>query len=218
VIQITSSNAHAGKTFISTNLAMTLAFSGQKVLMIDLDLRRRTMSKHMGQRNNPNGVSKFIRDKSVKVTDIISKTELHENFDCIYAGLQPPNPAEMLMSSRLDELISECRKLYDAIIIDSVPALVIADALITSRIADLCLYVVREGLLDRRQLPDIEGLYREKKLHNMCIILNGASEHNHRYGYGYTYSYDSEGDDVQLPKWKKILYKTGILRKQNSKW
>lgn len=218
VIQITSSNAHAGKTFISTNLAMTLAFSGQKVLMIDLDLRRRTMSKHMGQRNNPNGVSKFISDKSVKVTDIISKTELHENFDCIYAGLQPPNPAEMLMSSRLDELISECRKLYDAIIIDSVPALVIADALITSRIADLCLYVVREGLLDRRQLPDIEGLYREKKLHNMCIILNGASEHNHRYGYGYTYSYDSEGDDVQLPKWKKILYKTGILRKQNSKW
>ena len=218
VIQITSSNAHAGKTFISTNLAMTLAFSGQKVLMIDLDLRRRTMSKHMGQRNNPNGVSKFISDKSVKVTDIISKTELHENFDCIYAGLQPPNPAEMLMSSRLDELISECRKRYDAIIIDSVPALVIADALITSRIADLCLYVVREGLLDRRQLPDIEGLYREKKLHNMCIILNGASEHNHRYGYGYTYSYDSEGDDVQLPKWKKILYKTGILRKQNSKW
>lgn len=218
VIQITSSNAHAGKTFISTNLAMTLAFSGQKVLMIDLDLRRRTMSKHMGQRNNPNGVSKFISDKSVKVQDIISKTELHENFDCIYAGLQPPNPAEMLMSSRLDELINECRKLYDAIIIDSVPALVIADALITSRIADLCLYVVREGLLDRRQLPDIEGLYREKKLHNMCIILNGASEHNHRYGYGYTYSYDSEGDDVQLPKWKKILYKTGILRKQNSKW
>lgn len=218
VIQVTSSNAHAGKTFTSTNLGMTFAFSGQKVLMIDLDLRRRTMSKHMGQRNNPNGVSKFISDKSVKVQDIISKTELHENFDCIYAGLQPPNPAEMLMSSRLDELINECRKMYDAIIIDSVPALVIADALITSRIADLCLYVVREGLLDRRQLPDIEGLYREKKLHNMCIILNGASEHNHRYGYGYTYSYDSDGDDVQLPKWKKILYKTGILRKQNSKW
>lgn len=218
VIQVTSSNAHAGKTFISTNLGMTLAFSGQKVLLIDLDLRRRTMSKHMGQRNNPNGVSKFISDKSVKVQDIITKSELHENFDCIYAGLQPPNPAEMLMSARLDELIGECRKLYDAIIIDSVPALVIADALITSRIADVCLYVVREGLLDRRQLPDIEGLYRENKLHNMCIILNGASEHNHRYGYGYTYSYDSDGDEVQLPKWKKILYKTGILRKQNSKW
>ncbi len=218
VIQVTSSNAHAGKTFISTNLGMTLAFSGQKVLMIDLDLRRRTMSKHMGQRNNPNGVSKFISDKSVKVKDIISKTEMHENFDCIYAGLQPPNPAEMLLSSRLDEMIAECRKLYDAIIIDSVPALVIADALITSRIADVCLYVVREGLLDRRQLPDIEGLYREKKLHNMCIILNGASERNHRYGYGYTYSYDSDGDDEKLPTWKKLLYKTGIVRKQNSKW
>ncbi len=212
VIQITSSNAHAGKTFIATNLGMTLAFSGQKVLMIDLDLRRRTMSKHMGQRHNANGVSKFISDKSVKVTDIISKTELHENFDCIYAGLQPPNPAEMLLSGRLDELITECRKHYDSIILDSVPALVIADALITSRIADVCLYVVREGLLDRRQLPDIEALYRSKKLHNMCIILNGASEHNHRYGYGYTYTYDSDGDEEKKSAWRRLLDKTGLRR------
>ena len=152
VFLITSSNEHAGKTFVSTNLAMTYAFSGNKVLLIDLDLRRRTMSKHMGQRNNPNGISKYMSDQSVTVNDIISKTDLHENFDCIYAGLQPPNPAEQLLSKRLDELIAECRKMYDYILIDSVPALVIADALITSRVADLSLYVVREGLLDRSQL------------------------------------------------------------------
>ncbi len=219
VIQVTSSNAHAGKTFISTNLGMTIAFSGQKVLMIDLDLRRRTMSKHMGQRNNPNGVSRYISDRSIHVKDIIAKSGLHENFDCIYAGLQPPNPAEMLLSSRLDELIAECRKLYDTIIIDSVPALVIADALITSRIADLCLYVVREGLLDRRQLPDIDALYREKKLHNMCVILNGASERNHRYGYGYTYTYDSDGDEPKS-RWQKIFETVGlgnIWRRYSSK-
>ena len=111
VFLITSSNEHAGKTFVSTNLAMTYAFSGNKVLLIDLDLRRRTMSKHMGQRNNPNGISKYMSDQSVSVTDIISKTDIHENFDCIYAGLQPPNPAEQLLSSRLDELIAECRKM-----------------------------------------------------------------------------------------------------------
>lgn len=210
VILVTSSNEHAGKTFVSTNLAMTLAFSGNKVLLIDLDLRRRTLSKHMGQRNNPIGISKYMSDKNVSVKDIITKSEMHENFDCIYAGLQPPNPAEQLLSSRLDSLIEECRAMYDYIIIDSVPALVIADAIITSRIADLSLYVVREGLLDRRQLPDIDNLYRANKLRNMCIILNAASERSHRYGYRYGYTYGNEDDDLVLTPWEKLLCKIGF--------
>ena len=175
VVLITSSNEGAGKTTISTNLAMTLAFSGNRVLLMDLDLRRRTMSKHMGQRNNPIGISKYMSDKNVCVNDIVSQSGLHENLDCIYAGLQPPNPAEQLLSARLEELIAECRKAYDYIIIDSVPALVIADAIISSRVADLSIYVVREGLLDRRQIPDIDNLYRANKLRNMCIVLNGAT-------------------------------------------
>lgn len=207
VLLVTSSNQHAGKTFVSTNLAMTLAMSGNKVLLIDLDLRRRTMSKHMGQRNNPIGISRYMSDKNVKVTDIISRTELHENFDCIYAGLQPPNPAEQLMSNRLDELIAECRNLYDYVVIDSVPALVIADAIIASRVADLTLYIVREGLLDRRQLPDIDSLYKQDKLKNMCILLNGASERSHRYGY--TYDDDSE---IVYTRFEKILCKMGFGR------
>ena len=207
VLLVTSSNQHAGKTFVSTNLAMTLAMSGNKVLLMDLDLRRRTMSKHMGQRNNPVGISRYMSDKNVQVADIISHTELHENFDCIYAGLQPPNPAEQLMSNRLDELIAECRKLYDYVVIDSVPALVIADAIIASRIADLTLYIVREGLLDRRQLPDIDSLYKQDKLKNMCILLNGASERSHRYGY--TYDDDSE---IVYTRFEKILCKMGFGR------
>ena len=214
VFLITSSNEHAGKTFVSTNLAMTYAFSGNKVLLIDLDLRRRTMSKHMGQRNNPNGISKYMSDQSVSVTDIISKTDIHENFDCIYAGLQPPNPAEQLLSSRLDELIAECRKMYDYILIDSVPALVIADALIASRVADLSLYVVREGLLDRRQLPDIDVLYRQNKLRNMSIVLNGASEHNHRYGYTYS---SSEDEEFVYSGFEKLLCVLGFRKWVNKR-
>lgn len=205
VLLVTSSNQHAGKTFVSTNLAMTLAMSGNKVLLIDLDLRRRTMSKHMGQRNNPVGISRYMSDKNVQVADIISRTELHENFDCIYAGLQPPNPAEQLMSNRLDELIAECRKLYDYVVIDSVPALVIADAIITSRVADLTLYIVREGLLDRRQLPDIDSLYKQDKLRNMSILLNGSSERNHRYGY----TYDDE-NAIVYTRFEKVLCKMGF--------
>ena len=216
VFLITSSNEHAGKTFVSTNLAMTYAFSGNKVLLIDLDLRRRTMSKHMGQRNNPNGISKYMSDQSVTVNDIISKTDIHENFDCIYAGLQPPNPAEQLLSKRLDELIAECRKMYDYILIDSVPALVIADALIASRVADLSLYVVREGLLDRSQLPDIENLYRQNKLRNMSIVLNGATERNHRYGYSYTYT-SNDSDEFVYSSFEKFLCLLGLRKWVNKR-
>ncbi len=216
VFLVTSSNEHAGKTFVATNMAMTYAFSGNKVLLIDLDLRRRTLSKHMGQRNNPNGISKYMSDQKVSINDIISNSGIHENFDCIYAGLQPPNPAEQLLSGRLDELIAECRTKYDYIIIDSVPALVIADALIASRIADLSIYVVREGLLDRRQLPDIDNLYRYNKLRNMCVILNGATERSHRYGYTYTYA-STDDDEFVYSKWEKLLCRAGLRRWVNKR-
>ena len=211
VILTTSSNAHAGKTFVSMNLGMTLAFSGNKVLMIDLDLRRRTLSKHMGQRSNPNGVTKYLSSTDTNINDIISQSGLHENFDFIYAGLQPPNPAELLMSQRLDDLIEECRKHYDYIIIDSVPALVIADAMIASRVADLSIYVVRDGMLERQQIPDINALHAEKKLKNMCIILNGSSEDRQSYGYSYRYQYTS-GPTRNDHGWRKILKMLGILK------
>ena len=211
VILITSSNAHAGKTFVSMNLGMTLAFSGNRVLMVDLDLRRRTLSKHMGQRSNPNGATKYLSSADTKINDIITNSGLHENFDFIYAGLQPPNPAELLMSKRLDDLFEECRKHYDYIIIDSVPALVIADALITSRVADLSMYVVREGMLERQQLPDINALHTEKKLNNMCIVLNGTSEERQAYGYSYRYQYTSESESSNSG-WKKFLKKIGLRK------
>ena len=211
VILTTSSNAHAGKTFVSMNLGMTLAFSGNRVLMVDLDLRRRTLSKHMGQRSNPNGATKYLSSADTNINDIITNSGLHENFDFIYAGLQPPNPAELLMSKRLDELFDECRKHYDYIIIDSVPALVIADAMITSRVADLSIYVVREGMLERQQLPDINSLHTEQKLNNMCIVLNGTSEERQTYGYSYRYQYTS-GSDNNDKGWRKILKKLGLLK------
>jgi capsular exopolysaccharide synthesis family protein len=211
VILTTSSNAHAGKTFVSMNLGMTLAFSGNKVLMIDLDLRRRTLSKHMGQRSNPNGVTKYLSSNDSQINDLIVKSGLHENFDFIYAGLQPPNPAELLMSSRLDELIEECRKNYDYIIVDSVPALIIADALIASRVADLSIYVIREGMLERQQIPDINALHNEKKLHNMCIVLNGSTESRRSYGYSYRYQYLAESDKYNSG-WRKVLRKMGLLK------
>lgn len=203
VIMFTSSIPHSGKSFVSSNLAMTLAASGKRVVILDLDLRRRTLSKSMGQRNNRRGITSFLSGKIAAMEDIITPSELSPNLDFIYAGPQPPNPTEMLMSERIDELIATLRSRYDYIIIDSVPAMAVADALIIDRLVDLTVYVIRQGNLDRRQLPDIEELYREKKFKNMCIILNSATHSGHGYGYGYGYYSDNE----ELSSWKRILAK-----------
>ena len=124
-----------------------------------------------------------------------------ENLDIIYAGPQPPNPAEMLMSSHIDDLFKELRSRYDYIILDSVPAMAVADAMIIDRLVDLTVYVIREGHLDRRHLPEIEKLYREKKFHNLSTILNGVTTRKRAYGYGYTYGYGYFAENEQNSKW-----------------
>jgi capsular exopolysaccharide synthesis family protein len=203
VIMFTSSIPHSGKSFVSVNLAMTLAASGKRVVILDLDLRRRTLSKSMGQRNNRRGITSYLSGKIASMEDIITPSEQSPNLDFIYAGPQPPNPAEMLMSERIDELITTLRSRYDYILIDSVPAMAVADAIIIDRVVDLTVYVIRQGNLDRRQLPDIEGLYREKKFSNMCIILNSATHSGHGYGYGYGYYSDNE----ELSAWQRLISK-----------
>lgn len=184
VITFTSFNIGAGKTFIARNLSMSLAYMKKRVVMVDLDIRKGTLSRHFGHYHV--GVTNYLSDNTVKVDDIIQH---QEGFDLIPAGILAPNPAELLMDNRLDELMNELRARYDYIIADNVPVGLIADATIANRIADLTIFVVRAGKLDRRQLPDIEKLYQEKKLKNMALVLNGANPERHGYGYSYGYGY-----------------------------
>jgi capsular exopolysaccharide synthesis family protein len=194
VIMLTSLIPHSGKTFVSTNLAATLALTSKRVLLIDLDLRRRTLTKILGHRNDRRGLTSYLSGKINLLNDIISESSIAENVDIIYSGPLPPNPAEMLMSEQMDSLMRELRGLYDYIIIDSVPAMAVADAMIIDRLVDMTMYVIRKGNLDRRQLPDIERLHKSNKFHNMCIVLNGVSQSKHNYGYGYGYGYNTEED------------------------
>lgn len=187
VITFTSFNAGAGKTFISRNLAISLVYTKKRVALVDLDIRKGTLSGHLHKRKK--GVTNYLANPAVNVDDIIEKNEKFENLDIIGAGTVAPNPAELLMDERLDELISELRLRYDYIVVDNVPVGIIADAEIANRIADLTVFVVRAGKLDRRQLPDIERLYEEKKLNNMALVLNGSDPKQRGYGYGYGYGY-----------------------------
>lgn len=187
VIIFTSLNEGAGKTFIAKNLGMSLALAKKRVILIDMDIRRGTLSRKFHLHKT--GLTNYLADTDLTTDDIIQH---QDGFDIIAAGAVAPNPAELLMDKRLDELVGELRKRYDYIVVDSVPVGVIADATISNRIADLTIFVARAGRLDRRQLPEIEQLYKENKLHNMALVLNGADLHR-RYGYygyyGYSYKY-----------------------------
>ena len=186
VITFTSFNEGAGKTFIARNLAQSYIYAHKRVIILDLDLRKHTMSNLFdGHRHR--GISNYLHDASITIDEIIHKGEEGKTPDIIMAGPKPVNPAELLMDGRLDSLIAELRTRYDVIIADNVPMGIIADATIANRIADITIFVVRAGRLDRRQLPDIEKIYQDKRLKNMTLVLNGIDLHRVGYGYGYGY-------------------------------
>lgn len=193
VVMFTSLNVSAGKTFVSSNLAMSLAMAGKKVVLVDLDIRKGTLSGYMHSLTV--GVTNYLSDKVGDVDSLIRKSEYYPNLDIVANGPVPPNPAELLLSERLDKLIAELRKRYDYVILDNVPSNMVADAVIVNRVADLTVYVIRAGSLDRRQLPEIEKLYRQKKFRNMALLLNGVKYKHSCYGYykygyyGYQYGY-----------------------------
>ncbi|MDR1115588.1 MAG: polysaccharide biosynthesis tyrosine autokinase [Tannerella sp.] len=203
VIMTTSTNVGSGKTFIASNLAVSIAMTEKKVLLIDMDIRKGTLGRGITIHKNIDGydigLTSYLSRIVSKVESLIIQDEDYPKIDIIRSGPVPPNPAELLLSPRLDELINILRDKYEYIIIDNVPAGLVADTLISNRVADLTLYIIRAGKMDRRMLPDIEQLYREEKLKNMAVILNGVGAGiGYGYGYGYSYGYgygnDSEGN------------------------
>ena len=193
VIMFTSTTPGEGKTFISRNFAVTLGMTGKKVILIDTDIRKRTQSKLAGNIHKE-GLTSYLRGSVDDLDSIIVTAHDKHNVDMLPAGIIPPNPSELLMSDRLEKLIEELKNRYDYIVVDNVPAQVVADAGIVNRIADVTLYVIREGKIDRRYLPELERLYQEKKFNHLCIVINDSHIDKKRYGYGhYGYGYGNYG-------------------------
>ena len=185
VITCLSFNPGAGKTFVSLNLAVCLSLGGKKTIVLDLDLRKATLSYLTGTRRSV-GISQYLSDETVTVDEIIQHDVLGAGIDVIPAGAIPPNPSELLMGDRLDKLVGILRERYDYVLVDNVPVGMVADSTITDRVSDISLFIVRAGKLDRRQLPELERLYGEHKLKNMAVLLNGVKKQS-GYGYGYGY-------------------------------
>lgn len=188
VIIVTSTTSGEGKTFISSNLAISLALQGKKVIAVGLDLRKPRLARSFNHNENVEGTSKFLIDPRTEINSlIIPIANVSNNLDIIPGGAIPPNPAELLTHDSLDKLIIELRKRYDYVILDCAPAALVSDTQIISRVADATVYVTRANVTSKNDLKFIEDLVRNKRLPNISLVLNGTDIKRKRYGYGYGY-------------------------------
>ena len=164
VIMLTSANPGSGKTFITFNLATSLAIKGKRVIAIDLDLRKGSLSEYAGRPKA--GISDYLVGQVNRIDEVVIRSD-NANLDIIPVGTIPPNPTELLFAERLEQLVDNLRKEYDYIFIDCPPVEIVADAAIINKLADMTLFIVRAGLLDRSMLPEIEKFYTDKKYRNL---------------------------------------------------
>lgn len=192
VIAVTSANPASGKTFISVNLAKVLAIKGKRVLVIDLDIRKGSLSRIIGRPKK--GVTDLLIGRAQEEELLVKGIDGTPTFDAVGIGTVPPNPAELLSSNKLDRFLSEYREYYDFIILDSPPVEIVTDAKVINRLADMTIFVVRAGLLEKDELPTIQEYYDTNRYRNMAILLNATDIHSgygyHRYGYHYGYGHN----------------------------
>ena len=191
VIIMTSFNPGSGKSFLTMNIAMSLAIKGKKVLVIDGDLRHASASSYIDSPDK--GLSDYLEGCIDNLDEIIVPDPKHKSMDILPVGTIPPNPTELLFDERLKQTIDTVREQYDYVLIDCPPVELVADTQIIEKLADRTIFVVRAGLLERSMLSELEKIYDEKKYKNMSLILNGTEGSGGRYGYcyGYRYGYGS---------------------------
>lgn len=187
VFVLTSFNPGSGKSFLAINIAISFAIKKKKILIIDGDLRHRTVSSYVDSPNK--GLSDYLNNQIEDWKEIIVSYKGYTNLHILPIGTIPPNPTELLEDSKLSMLIEALRPEYDYIFIDCPPVDIVADAQIIEKWADRTIFVVRSGLLDRSMLSELENMYTGKRFKNLSMILNGTESTGGRYGYRYGYHY-----------------------------
>ncbi|MBG6109873.1 capsular exopolysaccharide synthesis family protein [Flavobacterium sp. CG_9.10] len=198
-IFLTSTFPKEGKTFVSANLAATFALSGKKVLLIGMDIRNPRLDEYFTLPER--GFTNYLSSKDLKLEDLIIKQDGFEDFHILPAGVIPPNPAELLMSKKVEMLFETVKTQYDYVIVDTAPVSLVTDTLLIAKHADCFIYVARANFLEKRMLNIANTLYKEQKLPNMCLLLNDTDSTK---GYGYGYGY---GIKVKKEPWYKTVLK-----------
>lgn len=204
VILITSSRNAEGKSFISINLACSLAISGKRVVLMELDLRIPQVSKNLGDPGGK-GFSDYVVG-GISREELIKPTTIHPNLFLISAGTLPPNPAELLLEKNVAELFQYLRTNWDYIIVDTPPVGLVTDAVIIANNADAGIYIVRQNFTFKQQLSIVKDLVDNSKIPNLSILINDV-EFKARYGYGYGYGYTSNTHHLNSISKNKLFYK-----------
>lgn len=199
---VTSSIAGEGKSFIASNLALSLAMTGKKIVLVDFDLNNPSLS-HKLDINHAPGVSEFLQNEAT-ADEIKIQTTLHENLSFIPAGDLPNNPSELMMNGRPEQLLNHLSEKFDYVIVDSAPVLPVTEAYILSPLCDATIYVVRHGYTPKIFVERIDENNKINQLKNVAIVFNGIKARgfnkNYGYGYGYGYVYNNAGNKKSKSK------------------
>jgi tyrosine-protein kinase Etk/Wzc len=217
VLLVTSSFSGEGKSFISTNLGSVLALSDKRTVILEFDIRKPKIMKGLGLHERK-GLTNYIVG-SISLNELIHPVPEVENLFVIPCGPVPPNPAEMLLNKKVDQLFKELRNQFDAIIIDTAPVGLVSDAITLGHYADGAIYIVRHNYTLKKQVQLIDDIYQNNKLPNLSIIINDINSRGGyggyygygTYGYGYGYGYGLNGNGggyfengtAKRSKWKK---------------
>ena len=183
VILVTSCINGDGKSYVSSNIALSLAILGKKVVLVGMDIRKPMLATYFGLRDKGH-LTDYLAEPSVALDDIIVPSGEHKNLDLIPCGTIPPNPAELLQTERVDSFFAELKKRYDYIIVDTAPVALVSDTFLLDRVADMTLFVCRYKYTPSEMVDYINQIIEQKRMHNIACVLNGIKGLRAGYGYG----------------------------------
>lgn len=189
VILVTSTVKGEGKTFISVNLALTLASPRTKVIIIGSDIRNPQLQRYNESRKGLIGLAEFMYDSSITREEITHATTFNPHCDVIYSGAITPNPTELLSNGRYRELIQSLKNSYDYIVLDTAPLMLVTDSFLIADVADMTLYVTRARYTEKKLINFASTQIAQNKIKNTAFLLNDVDTANSSYGYGYKYGY-----------------------------
>jgi len=196
IIYTTSTVKGEGKTFTSINLAMTLANTGKKVVIIGADLRNPQLQRYDTESKSLLGVSDYLVNDDHKLPTLIHDSKFHPNLKLFLSGSIPPNPSELLRQSKFGRMLQELREDYDYVIVDTAPSMLVADTFLISKYADLILYVTRAGYTEKKLLNFAIDSQNDGKLHDLSFVINDVKTANFGYGNKYGYAYGQSKPSV----------------------
>jgi tyrosine-protein kinase Etk/Wzc len=193
VVYVTSTVKGEGKTFVSVNLALTLASPKHKVIIIGADIRNPQLQRYNPSRKGLDGLTEYLHNDDEKIEDIIHVSSFNKYCDVIYSGSIPPNPADLLSNGRFEILIDQLKLIYEYIIVDTAPLMLVTDTFLNADLADATLYVTRSGFTEKSLIDFANKQINSKRIRNAAFILNDVSKDNLGYGnkYGYGYGVDN---------------------------